>query len=167
MRSLFVALFVLLLASCSKHPVAEHVVIGKIWTGNPANPWAEALATRGDTLVAVGSKQELAPWIGDSTQVVRVPEGQLITPGFIDTHTHFIDGGFRLSSVQLRDAATKEEFIKRIGDFAKTVPPGTWIMGGDWDNQRRGNPGSSGMDKPARRPHVAGEYGRHQDSRYR
>lgn len=138
MRSLFVALFVLLLASCSKHPVAEHVVIGKIWTGNPANPWAEALATRGDTLVAVGSKQELAPWIGDSTQVVRVPEGQLITPGFIDTHTHFIDGGFRLSSVQLRDAATKEEFIKRIGDFAKTVPPGTWIMGGDWDNQNWG-----------------------------
>lgn len=138
MRSLFVALFVLLLASCSKHPVAEHVVIGKIWTGNPANPWAEALATRGDTLVAVGSKQELAPWIGDSTQVVRVPEGQLITPGFIDTHTHFIDGGFRLSSVQLRDAATKEEFIKRIGDFAKTVPAGTWIMGGDWDNQNWG-----------------------------
>lgn len=138
MRSLFIALFVLLLASCSKHPVAEHVVIGKIWTGNPANPWAEALATRGDTLVAVGSKQELAPWIGDSTQVVRVPEGQLITPGFIDTHTHFIDGGFRLSSVQLRDAATKEEFIKRIGDFAKTVPAGTWIMGGDWDNQNWG-----------------------------
>ncbi len=138
MRIRSLILSVLTLAACSKHPTADNVVIGKIWTGNPKQPWAEALATRGDTLVAVGSKSELASWIGDSTQVIKVPEGQLITPGFIDTHTHFIDGGFRLSSVQLRDAKTKEEFIKRIADYAKTVPAGTWIMGGDWDNQNWG-----------------------------
>lgn len=138
MRIRSLILSILTLAACSKHPTADNVVIGKIWTGNPKQPWAEALATRGDTLVAVGSKSELAPWIGDSTQVIKVPEGQLITPGFIDTHTHFIDGGFRLSSVQLRDAKTKEEFIKRIADYAKTVPAGTWIMGGDWDNQNWG-----------------------------
>jgi len=47
----------------------------------------------------------------------------LIVPGFIDTHTHFVEAGFALSSVQLRDAKTKEEFIKRIGDFAKTLKP--------------------------------------------
>lgn len=129
---------VLLLAACSKHPTAQNVVIGKIWTGNAKQPWAEALAVNGDTLVAVGSKAEIAPWIGDSTQVVRLPDGQLITPGFIDSHTHFVEGGFNLGSVQLRDAMTQEEFIKRIGDFAKTVTPGTWIMGGDWDNQNWG-----------------------------
>jgi len=130
---------VLFLAACSSpHPKADNVVIGKIWTGNPNQPWADALAIKGDTIAAIGGRDDLALWIGDSTQVIRLPEGQLITPGFIDNHVHFVDGGFRLSSVQLRDAKTKEEFVKRIGDFAKTIQPGTWIMGGDWDNQNWG-----------------------------
>ena len=60
--------------------------------------------------------------------------GRLIVPGFIDTHVHFVDGGFRLASVQLRDAKTREEFVRRIGAFAATVPAGTWIEGGDWDH---------------------------------
>ena len=60
--------------------------------------------------------------------------GRLVVPGFIDTHVHFVDGGFRLASVQLRDAATREEFVRRIGAFAATVPAGTWIEGGDWDH---------------------------------
>ncbi len=59
----------------------------------------------------------------------------LVVPGFIDTHVHFIDGGFRLASVQLRDAATPEEFIARIAAFARTVPACTWISGGEWDHQ--------------------------------
>lgn len=138
MRLIVFILSALILAACSSHPTAENVVIGKIWTGNPNQPWAEALATRGDTLVAIGNRKELAEWIGDSTQVIRLPEGQLITPGFIDSHVHFIDGGFRLSSVQLRDAATKDEFVKRIVDYAKDLPAGTWILGGDWDNQNWG-----------------------------
>ncbi|MEW5915351.1 MAG: amidohydrolase, partial [Gemmatimonadota bacterium] len=46
--------------------------------------------------------------------------------------------GFRLSSVQLKDANTPKEFVQRIKAFAGTVPNGTWIMGGDWDNERWG-----------------------------
>jgi predicted amidohydrolase YtcJ len=49
-----------------------------------------------------------------------------------------VDGGFRLSSVQLRDAKTKEEFIDRIRKFAESVPLGTWITGGDWDHENWG-----------------------------
>jgi predicted amidohydrolase YtcJ len=60
--------------------------------------------------------------------------GRLIVPGFIDTHVHFLDGGFRLASVQLRDAKTRDEFVNRIKAFAATVPAGTWITGGDWDH---------------------------------
>ena len=138
MRLLLLFITVFLVAACSQHPSAENVVIGRIWTGNPEQPWADAMAVNGDTIAAIGSRDDIAPWIGDSTQVIRVPDGQLITPGFIDSHTHFVEGGFRLSSVQLRDALTKEEFVKRIADYAKTVPAGTWIMGGDWDNQNWG-----------------------------
>ncbi len=59
----------------------------------------------------------------------------MVTPGFIDAHVHFVNGGFRLSSVQLRDAKTPEEFVNRIREFAATVPAGTWIIGGDWDHE--------------------------------
>src|SRR5690606_21869162 len=54
------------------------------------------------------------------------------------SHVHFLLGGMNLASVQLRDAKTPEEFASRIGDFAKTVPAGTWILGGEWDNENWG-----------------------------
>ncbi len=113
------------------------VLNGKIWTGNEAQPWAEAMAIGGDSILLVGSTAQVRALVGDSTQVIEA-RGQLVTPGFIDTHVHFIDGGFNLGSVQLRDAKNKEEFISRVAAFAKTVPPGTWITGGDWDHTNWG-----------------------------
>ena len=64
--------------------------------------------------------------------------GQMVVPGFIDSHVHFIDGGFALSSVQLRDARTQGEFISRIRDYARTLPKGAWITNGDWDHMNWG-----------------------------
>ena len=134
----------LLLASClcvgcasdqpsrSQPAVTLAVVNARIWTGDPARPWAEALAATGENLVAVGTSDEIRARAGATTPVDA--RGRLVVPGFIDTHTHFLDGGFRLSSVQLRDANTREEFIRRIREFAAKVPAGTWITGGDWDH---------------------------------
>jgi predicted amidohydrolase YtcJ len=107
-------------------------VNAKVWTGDSTRPWADAVAVNGDTIVAVGSSAEVRK-IG-AARVVDA-KGGLVTPGFIDAHVHFITGGFRLSSVQLRDARTPEEFTRRIRDFARTVPAGTWITGGDWDHE--------------------------------
>jgi predicted amidohydrolase YtcJ len=130
--------FIALLVSCSKHPKADLVVTGKIWTGNPAQPYAEAMAINGDSVVAIGSESEIEKWEGKDSRKMLASADQLIVPGFIDTHTHFVDGGFRLSSVQLRDAKTKEEFIQRIKAYASNLPAGTWIMGGDWDHENWG-----------------------------
>ena len=140
MKKLFIlCCFLVITASCSKHPRADLIVTGKIWTGNATQPNAEAMAITGDSIVAVGQLSVIEKWKGEATKMISATDGQLIVPGFIDTHTHFVEGGFRLSSVQLRDAKTKEEFIQRIADFAKTVAPGTWIMGGDWDHTNWGD----------------------------
>src|SRR5687767_9063564 len=108
------------------------IVNARVWTGDSARPWAEAIAINGDTIVAVGSSAEVRKL---GAERVVDAKGGLVTPGFIDAHVHFVTGGFRLSSVQLRDARTPEEFVRRIRDFAASVPAGTWITGGDWDHE--------------------------------
>ena len=107
---------------------------GSVWTGVPGSSSAEAVAVGGGKILAVGSDAEMEALIGSETRVVEL-HGRTLVPGFIDAHTHFLDGGFKLAGVELRDAATPEEFARRIGDFARTVPPGTWITGGDWDHE--------------------------------
>jgi len=130
----------MLIYSCNSksHQTADSVVTGKIWTGDPEHPWAQAMAISGDSIVAIGDMATVKPWIGSQTKTTTADTANLIVPGFIDSHTHFIDGGLKLSSVQLRDAKTPQEFIRRIAAFAKTVKPGKWITGGSWDHQNWG-----------------------------
>lgn len=106
----------------------------RIWTGNPVQPYAEAMAVSGDIIVAVGSNREIMKYRADNTTILDM-EGKFITPGFIDSHVHMLQGGFNLTSVQLRGAASPEEFIRRIADFATKLKPGTWILGGNWDEK--------------------------------
>jgi predicted amidohydrolase YtcJ len=113
------------------------VVNARVWTGDARRPWADALVASGGRIVQVGSSAEARKLTGPSTRVVDAG-GALVVPGFNDAHVHFIEGGFRLSSVQLRDARTPAEFARRIADFAATVPAGTWIVGGDWDHEQWG-----------------------------
>ncbi|MFN3840378.1 MAG: amidohydrolase [Cyclobacteriaceae bacterium] len=137
-KNILILILMGLLASCKQHPVAEQVVLGKTWTANEAQPWAEGFAIIGDSIVAVGTRKQIQKWIGKETKVTEAAPDNLIVPGFIDCHTHFVDGGFALASVQLRDAKTKEEFIQRIADFTKTQPKGAWILNGDWDHENWG-----------------------------
>ena len=122
--------------SCAdQHQQADLVIKNAvIWTANSTQPRATAMAIRDGKILAIGENPAITPFEGDSTKIIDA-EGHFITPGFIDTHVHFITGGQNLSSVQLRDAASKEEFIERLAAFAKKQPPGTWILGGDWDHK--------------------------------
>lgn len=135
-----VACVSLLLAGCARVPEepADLVLVdGVVWTGDPALPRAEALAVRGGRIFAVGSNDEVRALVGPATRVVEL-RGRMVVPGFIDAHTHFIDGGFQLSSVDLRDADTPDEFVRRIAEFARRLGPGQWITGGNWDHERWG-----------------------------
>ncbi len=127
-----------LLAACRQAPSgppADLIVLGRVWTGDSAQPRAGGIAVRGGTIVAVGSAREVRRLRGERTRVVDAGD-HTVLPGLGDAHTHFIDGGFQLLSVDLRDADSPAEFIRRIAEFAKRQPRGRWILGGDWDHER-------------------------------
>jgi predicted amidohydrolase YtcJ len=117
------------------HEPADLVVLNaKVYTVDKIRPRAEALAVTADRIRAVGSAAEIRGWIGPRTRVVDA-QGRTVLPGFVDAHVHFVEGGFGLSSVQLKDAATPEEFTGRIRAFAANLGKGEWVLGGRWDHE--------------------------------
>jgi len=124
--------------ACSPGPeekMADLVLLnGSVWTVNPDQPWAEAVAMKGEKILEVGSTAEIKKAVGNKTQVIDL-NGDLVLPGFIDSHTHFLDGGFSLLSIQLREVKSREEFVSRIKERAAGMGKGEWILNGNWDHQ--------------------------------
>ena len=131
----FLLVTTLLVCSCSTDSVKADLIItnANIWTGNTDSPKAEAMAVKADTILAIGSLDDIHKFKGSDTEIKDVG-GKFITPGFIDTHVHLLMGGNSLLSVQLRDANTKQEFIDRISGFTNMIKPGQWIVEGNWDH---------------------------------
>jgi len=124
--------------TCSKgeKEMADLVLInGAVHTMNPANSVAEAVAVRDGRIFRVGRSAEIKALAGPGTRVVNLG-GAAVFPGFTDSHTHFLGGGFALSSIQLRDARSREEFVARIGAEARKLGKGEWILNGDWDHEQ-------------------------------
>ena len=111
------------------------IVNAVIHTMDPNQPTAEALAIYGNRIMAVGSTKDIRKLAGSNTRTVDAKK-RLVLPGFNDSHTHFLSGGFQLSSVDLRDANSQKEFAERIRTFAAKLPAGSWVKGGDWDHER-------------------------------
>jgi predicted amidohydrolase YtcJ len=133
-----IATLLLVAGTCfaQNNPAADLIVThANIWTVDPARPSAQAVAVLGDRIVAVGSEEEVSAWRGRQTRVVDAG-GKLLLPGFNDSHVHFVDGGAQLDSVQLNDATSVQEFVRRIGERAKITPQGEWITGGEWDETK-------------------------------
>ncbi len=116
---------------------------GKIWTGEPVTkpgpnegfgPWVEAVAISNGRFLAGGRSDEMQAYVGLRTQVIDL-EGRLAVAGFIDDHVHFINGGFQLLEVDLKDARDEAEFTRRIAEKAKTLKTGRWLEGGRWDEE--------------------------------
>ncbi|MDO9547435.1 MAG: amidohydrolase [Candidatus Marinimicrobia bacterium] len=116
-----------------KIPVTLAIINANIWTADENQPVAEAVAITDGKITYVGTTKQIKKTITKETKVIDAA-GMFVCPGFTDSHLHLLDGGFHLSSVQLRDAKTPEEFKKRIAEFAQTCEPGDWILDGDWDH---------------------------------
>ena len=104
-------------------------VNGKIWTGDPAKPAAQALAVSGDKLVGVGSDQEIRALAKAGTAVVDL-KGRRVVPGFQDSHIHF--PGPSVNTVALDGVTSLKEFQGALSDFAKSHPKLPWITGRGW-----------------------------------
>jgi hypothetical protein len=130
------SLFIPMIVSAQTKPAADLIISNaKIWTGDKARPMAEAVAILGDRIVAVGSNAEADAWRGSNTKSIDA-HGRLLLPGFNDAHVHFADGGRQLDAVQLTDATSSQEFVRRIAERAKTTQKGEWILNGDWDETK-------------------------------
>jgi predicted amidohydrolase YtcJ len=110
---------------------------GVVWTGPGVETTGSgaptAVAISEGRVVVVGSDEEIEQFIGSGTRRIDLA-GRRVVPGLMDAHTHFIAGGFELAGVQLRDAATPNEFSRRIAEFA-AAHPGEWVTGGTWDHE--------------------------------
>ncbi len=93
----------------------------------------DAIAVKGDRILATGKSSDLMKHKGPSTQVIDLA-GHFVMPGFNDAHTHLSSGGFQKLEVDLIGVKTLEQFRQRISDKAAQVQPGEWIVGRGWDH---------------------------------
>jgi predicted amidohydrolase YtcJ len=127
---------------------------GSVWTGAGGPPGAAArdhgVALRKGQVLAVGPSRELEGLRGPDTRVVAL-NGRFVGPGFVDAHVHLLVGGLALTRVDLRGVRSPEEFMARVAARAPDVPPGGWILGGDWNEQEWGGelPSRDWLDRAA------------------
>ena len=136
---IFTALyFAITIAFCSLSVSAQSADLvvrnANIHTISSSQPSAKSIAVLNGRIIAIGSDADTKNFVGSKTRVVDAG-GKLIVPGFNDAHVHFLETGAQLSAVDLRDAKTPQEFVKRIKDFAAKLPKGRWILGGQWDHE--------------------------------
>ena len=120
---------------------------GKIVTVDDAVPEAQALAVRGDRIVALGSSAEIRRYAGPATQVVDL-QGQLAIPGFIEGHGHFNGVGTAELQLKLMKTTSWDEIVSMVAAAVKTAKPGQWIYGRGWHQEKwtsRPNPHVEGF----------------------
>ena len=103
----------------------------RMWTGDSTRPRAEALAVRGERLIAVGSNSDVDRHRSPRTRVIDAGS-RFITPGFIDDHTHFSQAGALLIGANLLDVSSAAPFAERVKAAVRRMSPGAWLTGGDW-----------------------------------
>lgn len=117
-------------------PCVPDVVIvnAKVRTVDAKVPAAQAIAVCGEIIARVGTTEDVRRMAGPATRVIDA-QGRLVVPGFNDAHVHLIDGANEIVGVDLRPAKDEADFVRRLGEYARRLPKGRWILGGYWDHE--------------------------------
>ena len=107
----------------------------RIYTGDAAQPWAEALCVKGDLVVAVGTNDEIKHACGREAHIFEFP-GRLVTPGIVDAHLHYVNFGLSLQRLDLRDLPSIADCRARVKQAVAGRKPGEWIIGRAWNEHR-------------------------------
>lgn len=107
---------------------------GQVWAGGDTTHLAQAIAIEGERITAIGTTAAIRKLVGPRTRIVEL-SGAFVTPGFIDSHVHFIEGGLSLDQVDLRQAKTPQAFAALIAQVAARKKPGEWVRYGSWDHE--------------------------------
>ncbi len=99
----------------------------KVFTGNPENPYAEAVAIRADKIVAVGSLADVLQSASPSSELIDL-DGKTLFPGFIDSHSPYIEGGLGLIGA---DASEKVDTLEQLAPFVEAAKKSGTGMRGD------------------------------------
>lgn len=125
------ALFSIQWVGAAEIPADVIVTNARVYTVNSKQPWADAVAIRGDRIVAVGTAAEVKSHHTKNTRVIDAG-GRLVLPGFTDCHIHFLDGSLSLQRPQLDDAKDIPEIQRRVKAYAEAHPTQPWVLGRGW-----------------------------------
>ncbi len=115
------------------------ILSSSVFTGDPAKPWAEALAIKDGRIALVGTNDAVKAVITRETEVHELP-GRLLTPGLTDAHSHFLSFGRGLSRVDLSGLPSWEACRTKIRKAAEALPKGAWVVGRGWNQHQWDNP---------------------------
>ena len=143
MRLVSVAVVTIVLVGCGRsddlpsgHAFADLVLTnGNVITVDSNNPNAEAIAIVGDRIIALDSADAIAAYVNDDTEVIDL-QGQTAIPGLIEGHGHYTSFGGSLLILDFRHARSFAEIVSIVEDAAKNTPPGEWIVGRGWHQDK-------------------------------
>lgn len=128
-------------------PAAADLLLtnGRVLTVDAQRPEAQAVAVRGDRIVAVGASDEIGRYRGPATEVIDL-HGQLVIPGFIESHGHFSGVGEAALELKLMDATSWPQILERVAAAARDARPGAWIVGRGWHQEKWAGPPSPAVE---------------------
>jgi predicted amidohydrolase YtcJ len=117
-------------------PRTVYFMHGRIYTNDPKNPWASAMAVREGKIFCIGAIDRIMLECGggeENAEIVQL-NGHFVMPGFNDAHVHLGSAGADMLSVRLNGVASVEELQKRLADAVASHKEGEWITGAGWDH---------------------------------
>ena len=133
----YLILLVLIGWGCESRKISADLIIqgGTIYTANVRQPNVEAVAIKGDTILFAGSLVESKEYHDENTEILDL-RGATMTPGFIESHGHFMGLGYSEMNLDLMEVKSYDELVQKVKQAVAQAQPGQWIVGRGWHQDK-------------------------------